>query len=240
MIAPSAPMQYQPVGGRRLLVALGGGAGTAAVLGYAIYYALRPLFAEVNKGLLAQLIVLGVYLILIAAFRVAFGHLRGDPIALRFSSWRDIGLACTVWLATLVVVVLCYLVISPAIGGFMNTVRLVISIGTDAKRLQSQPLSSWGVAVVRGCFVVPVFEEVLFRGLLLQWLKRYVPVYGAIALMAALFAVMHVYPILMLYAFVYGLATGMVRERTGSTFNPLIMHVLNNVVLLCVGLSIFR
>jgi membrane protease YdiL (CAAX protease family) len=230
----------QPVSGRRLLIALGGGAGAAAVLGFATYYALRPLFAEANKGLLAQLIVLEVYLILIAAFRVAFGPLKNDPIALRFSSWRDIGVACTVWLATLLAVVLCYTIISPMIGGFENAVRLVVSLGTDAKRLQSQPLSSWIVAVLRGCLVVPVFEETFFRGLLLQWLKRYVPVYGAIAMMAALFAAMHAYPVLMPYAFVYGLATGIVRERTGSTFNPLVMHVLNNVLLLCVGLSIFR
>jgi membrane protease YdiL (CAAX protease family) len=229
----------QPVSGRRLLVTLVGGAGTAAALGYATYYALRPFLVEANKSLLAQLIVLEVYLILIAAFRVAFGPLKNDPIALRFSSWRDIGLACAVWLATLVAVVLCYSILSPMIGGFVNAVHLVVSLGTDAKRLQSRPLSLWIVAVLRGCLVVPVFEETLFRGLLLQWLKRRVPVKGAIAIMAVLFAAMHTYPVLMPYAFAYGLATGIVRESTGSTFNPLIMHVLNNVLLLCVGLSIF-
>ncbi len=122
----------------------------------------------------------------------------------------------------------------------MHTMRLVIGAGTDAKRLHGQPPSSWCIAVVRGCFVVPVFEEVLFRGLILQWLKRHMPVYAAIAVMATLFAAMHMYPVLMLYAFVYGVAAGMVREKTSSTFNPLIMHVLNNVVLLCVGLSIFK
>jgi len=60
-------MPHQPVSGRRLLIALGGGAGTAAALG-ATYCALRPLSAEPNKGLLAQLIMLEVYLVLIAAF----------------------------------------------------------------------------------------------------------------------------------------------------------------------------
>jgi membrane protease YdiL (CAAX protease family) len=51
---------------------------------------------------------------------------------------------------------------------------------------------------------------------------------------------MHGYPILILYAFVYGLATGLVRERTGSTFNPLAMHMLNNVLMLSVGLTILK
>jgi len=36
-----------------------------------------------------------------------------------------------VWLGTPVAVVLCYLIISPAIGGLMNALRLVISLGTD-------------------------------------------------------------------------------------------------------------
>lgn len=62
---------------------------------------------------------------------------------------------------------------------------------------------------------------------------------GSIGIMAALFAVMHAYPVLMPCAYVYGLAAGFVRERTGSTFNPLLMQVLNSVLLLCIGLSIF-
>jgi membrane protease YdiL (CAAX protease family) len=240
MTAPGIQVEHPSVGGRRLLAALIAGGAAATLLGLAAYYSLRPLFSGAGKSLLTQLIVLEVYLILIAGFRVAFGPLQGMPVALRFSSWRDVGLACAVWLITLAALTLCYWVISPVTGGFMNTIRLLINLGTDAKRLQGQPLSSWIVAVVRGCLVAPVFEEVLFRGLLLQWLKRHMSVYGAIAIAAALFAVMHVYPVLMLYAFVYGLATGLVRERTGSTFNPLIMHTLNNVLLLSIGLAIFN
>jgi hypothetical protein len=62
--------------------------------------------------------------------------LKENPIARWFSSWRDVGLACVVWLGTPVAVVLCYLIISPAIGGLMNALRLVISLGTDATRLE--------------------------------------------------------------------------------------------------------
>jgi membrane protease YdiL (CAAX protease family) len=240
MTAPGIQAQHPPVSGRRLLAAVLGGGATAAILGSATYYALRPLFSGAHEGLYSQLIVLEVYLILMVGFRVAFGRLRDKPVALQFTSLRDIGLACAVWLSTLAVLVLCYWMISPIAGGFMSGVRLLASVGTDAKRLQGQAYSAWGVAVIRGCLVVPVFEEVLFRGLLLQWLKRYMPVYGAIAIMAALFAAMHIYPVLMLYAFVYGVATGLVREWTGSTFNPLIMHILNNVLLLSVGLVMFK
>jgi hypothetical protein len=203
----------QQVSGRRLLAALGSGAGSAAALGTVTYFALHSILPGLNQGLLTQLIVLEVYLILIAALRIAFGPLQGDPVALRFSSWRDVGLACIAWLLVIGLVALGYLMISPLTGGFMNAVRSVVSVGTDAKHLQGQPLSQWYVAIIRGCLVVPIFEETLFRGLFLQWLKRYMRSYAAVAVMALLFAAMHVYPVLMLYAFVYGLVAGALREK---------------------------
>jgi membrane protease YdiL (CAAX protease family) len=164
MTAPGIQVQHSPISGLRLLAAILGGAATAAILGFATWYALRPLFSGASSGLLTQLIVLEVYLILIGAFRAAFGPLQKNPIALRFTSWRDIGLASAVWLITLALLALCYSILSPLTGGFMTSVRLLISLGTDASRLQGQPPSSWIIAAIRGCLVVPIFEEVLFRG----------------------------------------------------------------------------
>jgi hypothetical protein len=36
-----------------------------------------------------------------------------------------------------------------------------------------------------------------------------------------------------------GIATGYVRRATGSTFNTVLIHVINNVVLLTLGLHLF-
>ena len=41
------------------------------------------------------------------------------------------------------------------------------------------------------------------------------------------------------YAFLAGIATGYVRRATGSTFNTVLIHVINNVVLLTLGLHLF-
>lgn len=240
MIALSESALHPPVGGRRLLLALAGGVGSAAFLGFVTYFLLRPVAGRANHDLLIQIIVLETYLILISALRIAFGPFGNDPIALKFSLWRDVWLASLTWLVTLAVIAACYVVIAPAFGGFARTFNLIISNGTDARRLQSQSLSSWCVALVRGCLVVPIFEEIFFRGVLLQWLKRYFRRYVAVVVMAALFAVMHVYPALLLYAFLFGLTTGWIREKTGSTFNTVVMHVLNNITLLVIGLRFLR
>jgi membrane protease YdiL (CAAX protease family) len=57
--------------------------------------------------------------------------------------------------------------------------------------------------------------------------------------MAALFALMHGSLVVAPYVFIFAVVAGYVRVRTGSTFNTIIMHLLNNVMLLYVGLRIF-
>jgi hypothetical protein len=34
-------------------------------------------------------------------------------------------------------------------------------------------MGAWAIAIARGCVLVPLFEERLFRGALLEWLRRY-------------------------------------------------------------------
>ena len=112
-------------------------------------------------------------------------------------------------------------------------------MATDAKRLQSQSSSAWVIAILRGCLLVPIFEEVFFRGLLLSWLNRHMPFTFALLAMSVLFAAMHVDPPALPYTFLFGIATGYVRQITGSTANTVVMHVLNNIVLLTLGLHYF-
>jgi uncharacterized protein len=88
--------------------------------------------------------------------------------------------------------------------------------------------------------VVPIFEEALFRGVLLSWLRSRLNVHGAIFTMAVLFALMHGSLVVAPYVFIFALVTGYIRVRTGSIFNTIIMHVLNNVSLLYVGLKIIE
>jgi membrane protease YdiL (CAAX protease family) len=76
----------------------------------------------------------------------------------------------------------------------------------------------------------------MFRGLLLDWLFKRLSASGAIAVSSVLFAVKHVYPVAMPYAFLFGLSAGWLRLRTGSKLNTWFVHVLNNVLFLSLGL----
>ena len=80
----------------------------------------------------------------------------------------------------------------------------------------------------------------MFRGLLLDWLRKRLSNWKAIVVSAVLFAVMHVYAIIMPYAFLSGLFLGWLRLRTGSTVNTMFVHVLNNLLFLGLGLWLLR
>lgn len=228
------------VSGWYLLATIAIGGVASAVIGIATYYGVHSLAPSTNSSVTTQLIVAEVYGALTAAVALAFNPFWKSPLALRFTSLRDLGLALIAWIAIVASSLIVYLLLRPIAGSLSDSTRQILTIATDAKRLRDQPASAWAIAIPRGCLIVPLFEELLFRGLLLEWLRKRLVNSYAIVVSAVLFAAMHAYPIVMPYAFLAGLFMGWVRIKTGSTFNTLIMHVLNNVLFLYLGLSLLR
>lgn len=74
----------------------------------------------------------------------------------------------------------------------------------------------------------PVAEELVFRGVLYPYLRRWTPAAGAVLLSALLFAVVHVIPILIPPLVVTGIALGLLRERYGSVLPCMLLHALLN------------
>jgi membrane protease YdiL (CAAX protease family) len=233
---PTPPL----VGGRRLLTTIAAGALAGAVAGATTWFALRGLVPSANAALITQLVIAVVYATLLASFVVSFSPLQNPPLDLRFTSAKDLLLACLGLLGIVCSSLLVYLLLSPLTGGIAAAARQNLSLVTDAARLKGQPPSAWVVAIARGCLIVPLFEEIFFRSLLFGWLRKRLSTRIAIGVSAALFAAMHGYPIVMPYTFLFGLFTAWIRARTGSIFNTVVMHVLNNVLFLCVGLYLLR
>lgn len=79
-----------------------------------------------------------------------------------------------------------------------------------------------------------IFEELIFRGMILNGLRKSCSEFGAIAMSALLFALTHGNLEQLIYPFIMGLVLGWIAVRTGSTFASMIVHLVNNslVVLL--------
>lgn len=228
------------VSGWRVLAALGVGLAAGAGIGSITYYGVYFLAPAAHSAVVTQVIVVEVYGLLTAAMLVAFHPQRREPLALRFTSLRGLVLALFAWLGALAISAVVYLALRPVLGSLFDALRSVLSLATDVKRLQGRPAFAWAIAIPRGCLLVPLCEELLFRGAVLEWLRRHFSDVGAIVLAAAVFAATQVYPVVMPYAFVFGLFAGWIRVRTGSTLYPVSMHVLNNLAFLCLGLLLLR
>jgi membrane protease YdiL (CAAX protease family) len=85
--------------------------------------------------------------------------------------------------------------------------------------------------------LVPIFEELTFRGLLLGGLARHISFGWANTLQAALFAVIHDDPPRIPFYFALGLLCGWLVKKTRSLGPAIALHVLNNA--LAVSVKVF-
>lgn len=93
-------------------------------------------------------------------------------------------------------------------------------------------LALYGVVIV---LIPPLVEEMLFRGMILQSLKRFGNGFAVVA-SALLFGFYHANFAQSLFAVICGLAMGFVVIRTGSLLPSILIHMLNNSVSLCLEL----
>jgi membrane protease YdiL (CAAX protease family) len=239
MITSTPARIEQFVGGKKLLIAFGGSVLAAAVVGTVGYFVFHALLGNAWGTTVSQIVTLQVYMVLLITLCVQFRPITEPPIALPPSGTQHALVCVGIWIATVAAIVLFYFCLGSIFGSVSQVATQITAFATDAKRLQGQPTPAWIIAIVRGCLIVPIFEEVFFRGVLLSWLRSRLNVHGAIFVMAALFALMHGSLVVAPYVFIFAVVAGYVRVRTGSTFNTIIMHSLNNVLLLYVGLRIF-
>jgi membrane protease YdiL (CAAX protease family) len=77
-------------------------------------------------------------------------------------------------------------------------------------------------------FAAPIFEELIFRGMILDgFLKRYKP-WTSVILSALIFAIAHISPLPFINAFMLGLLMGWVYWKTGSLWLTIMIHFVNN------------
>jgi len=74
----------------------------------------------------------------------------------------------------------------------------------------------------------PVFEEIVFRGIVLDGLLKNIPVRKAVIQSAVLFALVHFNPAQFIITFSMGLLLGWVYYRTRSLYACIFIHFVNN------------
>ena len=86
------------------------------------------------------------------------------------------------------------------------------------------------IAYILNITLVPaVFEELAFRGIIMQSLRRFGDGF-ALIVSAVLFALVHVSPLMMPNAFLMGLVIGYFVLFTGSVYTGIIIHMVHNLL----------
>lgn len=90
----------------------------------------------------------------------------------------------------------------------------------------------WWGAFMRVAVVAPVIEELIFRGIILQGLRRNYNAFVAVFMSALLFSLYHLNPWQMPATFVLGLLLGWIMIRTNNILLSILGHSINNFLVL--------
>jgi membrane protease YdiL (CAAX protease family) len=197
------------------------GLGTLrAALGSAGIAALQtqPLLTNMGLGAIVYSLALLVTLVWIV--------LRGR------GSWREIGFRRTspwwlllvfgMFILQFVGVAIVNLIVQTVVGAFENPQIAALS---DPRGFSW--LNFLAVFTV-GAIIAPIVEEVIFRGLLYQWLRSRAGVVVAVLASAAIFGAAHVIPLLFPSLFVVGLILALAFEFSQSLWVTIALHMLQN------------
>lgn len=91
-----------------------------------------------------------------------------------------------------------------------------------------------GITFLLLAILVPVYEEIIFRGAILDSCMRYINFPVANVLQALFFSLVHNSLFLAPVFFLFGIITGIMRKRSGGLLPGIAFHVLNNALALLV------
>ena len=173
----------------------------------------------------------GFYLFLLYMIRssvVVRYRLRWSALGLRTAGWQWIA-TVPLALATLIFADVLYLKAMVAVLGPRRTWPAQLNPSTvDAAQM---PVLSV-LVLITGLLLTPLVEELLFRGVLYQALRRRMPIGTAALVSAMVFALMHGQVVLFIPFTVMGVLLALVYERSGSLIPTILIHGCNNGLIL--------
>lgn len=109
----------------------------------------------------------------------------------------------------------------------------ILHVSVTADRFKELPLGFWLASAVK-IITTPVYEELVFRGLILRKLLQTGRPFTAVIISAIIFGAVH-FDGNMLYATLAGLVFGYLYYRTGSLWITVIAHAVANSLSMVVG-----
>ena len=176
-------------------------------------------------------------LLLLGGVAVATLLSVGLTVAFRWRPFSSIGLRSVSWR---------WILIGTGIGllGWAANVGIVsayIWLTGDASNPQEQlanaaqgSILQFTLLLLLGAVLTPLAEELLFRGILYTWLRRW-GVAVAVGVSAVVFGLAHGVSFVLPAAILLGVLTALIYEKSGSVWPAVIAHVANNTIVFVVA-----
>ena len=121
--------------------------------------------------------------------------------------------------------------ITLAIG--LNNIILLLDIPRYSKAYQEAAevlyAPSFGMQILLTGFVIPIIEELLFRGLAFRILRKWIPFVWAMLVTALLFGIYHGNLVQFIYATLCGLFLAYLCEKFQTVIAPIVAHIVMNI-----------
>ena len=86
------------------------------------------------------------------------------------------------------------------------------------------------VMLLLSSVIVPIGEELFFRGFIHKWIRQRLGMWAGILLSSLIFAGFHLVPLQVIMVLPLGIVLAWVYEKSGSIVPAIILHVFNNLV----------
>ena len=192
---------------------------------------MEQLFADATKVLIAHSNnISGIYSILIIIMALAGIHIlkHSNPSAVRRERTN-----AGQWGAAVLVIIGVSGMITLLMTGIQELAKYVPVVDTALQnyiKLSENFVGSGNILMVilTTCIVVPIAEDLVFRGIIQGELRRVMPAWAAILIQGAIFALVHGDPIQISYVILPAIILGTVYEWTKSIYVPIALHMLFN------------
>ena len=88
------------------------------------------------------------------------------------------------------------------------------------------------LAIISSGIIGPIYEEIIFRYILYNRLKKKYSVKKSIIITTTIFALIHLSPIKIIYAFLLGLILNIAYEKHQNILAPILIHIAANTIVI--------
>ncbi len=202
---------------------------------YGVYLAfeLLKIDRKIYKGTFNLCSTLAVLIVMLVIARLL--SIKTDPL-IKMNKLKPDQVACLVIIGLgMLGVVTTYIIVADKIATFIESMKNAMEDYRESvDRFSDTPqvvVPVWDsiIYVITLCFIVPVTEEVTFRGVIFGQLRRGFGPWVSVFLSAVLFGIMHGISVHIGYAIACGLIIAACYHITDSLVAPIILHAVFNI-----------